>query len=131
MTMQQRVHRRERQRTTQLALQARLDLTDGENSAARRFLDKGAQQFRFFLRREESMVTPAASGGIAHAHTCDETIAQLADPARRDAESLGRLLQTQPVAERQSHGLGLPELLQILRRRQNLLSFGNDLLPFE
>jgi hypothetical protein len=35
------------------------------------------------------------------------------------------------VAERQSHGLGLPELLQILRRRQNLPSFGNAPLPFE
>jgi hypothetical protein len=114
-----------------LGLQARFDLTDHENAAARRLFDEGLQQFRFLFFAEVGVATPAAARRLADTPPRNETIAQLADPSGRQPQGLGRLFQAQTLAQRQYHSLRLPEWFQAFRRRQYVPHFGNRLFPFE
>jgi hypothetical protein len=116
--MQQGIHGRQRQGALEPGFQPRLDLTDDEDAAVRRFVEEGAQQFGFLLDTEVRMVAPSPAGFFACSLARDESVAQMTDPSGSHAQRLGRLTQTQAMTQRQHHSLRLAKLFQTLRRRQ-------------
>jgi hypothetical protein len=76
-------------------------------------LQKRGQKLTLFLKNHVLVFTPARSrsaGGTRHLPV-HEAPTQLTGPTRRRANNLGRVSQTQAIAQRQDNSLSLTQLL--------------------